>query len=102
MSTLPSCTTKNSILDADLIRQAKEGALIKLVVVSLSGEKGTYVVAYLRNEPQRPIYLATRRNRKEPKVFVDQTRLINNLANDFAGIPVQILLPHETPPAQQI
>lgn len=90
MSTLPTCTTKNTILDADLLERAKAGLLIKLVVVPVPGERICYMAAYFSDEPRRPIYLATRRHRKEPKLFVDQTRLMTNLWRDFVGIPIDI------------
>lgn len=96
MIQLPSCTTKNSIIGVDLAERASKNQVIKLVVVHLSEEGltheagNTYLVTHLTDEPQRPIYVATRRDRTQPKIFIDQTRLLRNLARDFEGIPVQL------------
>lgn len=90
MSKLPTCTTKNTILDAALLERAKAGELLKLVAVPVPGERLCYVAAFFSDEPRRPIYWATRRNRKEPKLFIDQTRLMGNLFRDFVGIPIEV------------
>lgn len=89
--TLPSCTSKNSVIDSRLRERHKNGELKSLSVTVVLSQSLFYVTAFFSDEPARPIYLATRRNRKEPKTFVDMTRLTNSLIVDLAGVPIQVV-----------
>ena len=87
---LPTCSSKNSIEDAGLRARHKAGELIALNVTMLREQGVCYVTAYFSDEPARPIYLATRRNRKVPKTFVDMTSLSKSLFADLyaSGNPI--------------
>lgn len=93
MSTLPTCTEENTILEAALIEKAIAGDVVMLVLCPMDPKVGCYVVAHLRDDPKKPVYLATRRVRTEPKLFIDQSRLTRNLLSKFKGIPITVRLP---------
>lgn len=90
---LPTCSTKNTIVDADLKARFTARELVKFVHFMLPTEGQSYVAAYFTDEPERPIYIATRRNRKEPKMFIDTHRLLGNLIQTYPGVPLQTRLP---------
>lgn len=91
---IPSCTTKNSLLACDLEAFAKHGEVERIrVVFTLSG---SYVIAHISDEPVRPIYLATRRNRRSPKLFKDSLRLNERLVQIAATSPTSLEIELET------
>lgn len=90
---LPICSTKNTIVDGDLKARYNAGELVKLVHFLVPTEGISYVAAFFTDEPERPIYIATRRNRKEPKTYINTQLLLGNLIETYKGIPLQTRLP---------
>jgi hypothetical protein len=84
---IPKCTTTNSILDGELRERAAAQEVARIAVVT--SPDGNYAVAYLTDFPARPVYLATRRDRATPKLYVDLGRLVSSLA-DLAAIDIPI------------
>lgn len=74
---LQPCTTDNSLLSADLSNAAIQQTLDKITVMETPS--GFYVVVQIRWSGLKDWYLATRRDRNEPRLFVDLTRLNNHL-----------------------
>lgn len=87
---LPRCFTKNTILDNELIERANAGDLLRLVVVTIPDARVSFLAAHFEDEPPRPIYLATRRDRKQPKLHVDFNRLLSNIGRDFPDATVEV------------
>ncbi len=48
--------------------------------------EGSYLVIVLKNDPESEFFLATRRDRTQPKLFIDQDRLIAKLLETFPNI----------------
>lgn len=70
---LQPCTTNNSLLSADLSNAAIQQTLEKISVMETPS--GFYVIVQIKWSGSKDWYLSTRRNRKEPKVFMDLKRL---------------------------
>lgn len=81
------------MVEKTLKAKAAAGELIKIVVYIDPGEGHSYLAAHFIGEPVRPIYLATRRDRNTPKLYLDSHRLLSNIYRDYPGIPVQTELP---------
>lgn len=86
---IPACTITNSILDGELRARAAMGEVRKIVVVTTA--QGSYAAAFLTDNPMRPVYLATRRERTSPKVYIDIGRLISSIA-DLVVLDIPIVI----------
>jgi hypothetical protein len=87
---IPECTTKTSIMYAKLVEKAKEGLVASLKLFSTP--EGSYMVAYLKKKPDRFFYVTTRRDRKHPRTYIDQARLLEHIKEDFSGVQITMEL----------
>ncbi len=46
------------------------------------------MVAFLKKAPDRAIYVTTRRDRTRPRTYIDYTKLVAHIKEDFADVPV--------------
>lgn len=91
---IPECSSKNSMLQHEVEHAARAGKVHKLTLV-LRNDGICYAVVYLKDAPRRPVFLTTRRDRRQPKTYVEQARLLavlNDNFNDKEGkaVPVNV------------
>ena len=94
---LQPCTTENSLLSADLSNADIQQTLDKITVMETPG--GFYVVVQIRWSGSKDWYLATRRNRTEPKVFMDLKRLNEHLLEICPSTGFELARKMSFPPA---
>lgn len=104
MIKLPFCSTKNTVIEPDLKARFDADEVEKIVVhmspegkvMTIDGKEETcfcFMAVHFSDEPVRPMYLATRRNRKMPKLYIDSKKMLSNLYRNFPGTPVESIMP---------
>lgn len=103
MIKLPFCSTKNTVIEPDLKTRFEAEEVEKIVVYqSPEGQVLTvdgkveacfcFMAVHFSDEPVRPMYLATRRNRKMPKLFIDMKKMLANVYRNYPGTPVESIM----------
>jgi len=93
---LQSCTIDNSLLSAELSNAAIQKTLDKITVMETLS--GFYVVVQIKWSGSKDWYLVTRRNRNEPKVFMDLKRLNDHLLEICPSIGFELIRKMNFPP----
>ena len=95
MNLLP-CNQATSILEGDLELAAQQHTLDKLF--AMETPDGFYVIARFIWAKDKDWYLTTRRNRTEPRLYKDLTRLSKNMKEIFPSIGFEVLRNQDMPP----
>ena len=93
---LQPCTTDNSLLSADLSNAAIQKTLDKINVMETP--RGFYVVVQIKWSGLKDWYLVTRRNRREPKIFMDLKRLNEHLLEICPSTDFELIRKMDFPP----
>lgn len=97
---LQTCSTENSILEADLGNAVLQRTLDKLKVMET--DDGFYVVVQVRWAGDKDWYLTTRRDRHMPKVFKDLKRLNDHLREFYPTDSFELFRGMTLPPPSNV
>lgn len=89
------CSPANSILEFDLEMAVKQQTLKKLTIAEIA--EGFYIIAQFKWAMGKEWYLATRRERYQPRIFKDLNRLNDHLKMICPTDMVEILRNQELP-----
>jgi hypothetical protein len=82
--TIPNCDPANTITQVELDKLKAQGAIQKIKFIYT--EEGSYLIFVLKSDPERDMYLVTRRDRAHPKVFLNQNLILADLYRSFPGL----------------
>ncbi len=90
---------ENSYLENDFAVAAKKGAIKQINIIQ--AEEGYYIALHV-SWSKEPLFLATRRDRKNPRYFKDVDRLLEKLRLHVVNVPTITLHVSESPPKKRI
>lgn len=81
---IPDCDPADTIIQGDLDKAQAQNQVRRIKYVYTA--EGGYLMFTLASNLDKEFYLATRRERTRPKIFVDQNALLANLYANFPGL----------------
>lgn len=89
---------ENSYLENDFAIAAKKGAIKHISIIE--SDAGYYLTLDV-SWSKEPLFLATRRDRKNPRYFKDVDRLLEKLRTHVLNVPAITLHVSESPPKKR-
>lgn len=75
---------EHSITDPDLVLMAQQGAIIEFNI--MEHPAGGFYITVRLNWRKELLHLATRRQRDQPKIFMNLERLVTHIRENYVGV----------------